>query len=342
MKRKLLLRFSAALFLCAELCSRIIAAPLTEGVKAMVTTDKVTRELVLAERSGSDILYAPVNVPAGLLASIRIDDIKKVYFEREYDRFDVFKAANEYRWTSAASLILQAFSPALPFVDLPNNNAAAPLMEAGSYMMKGAAQTRQAGGDDNNKMADKMYQEAFRVFSNIAKAKWFESAPAARLKATQCQIETGKLADADKQMASATIPDADDPSIGLYWATMANLRYAQTNIPEALEAAVKSVIFESKDMDTFPDMLLLSARCYEKLQNMHRARDVYYEVARLFKNTEYAKTALARLVHITDNKLILQKEKRDVVKLFFDREENMEAIVTNFLESVKEQKPKNR
>ena len=94
---------------------------------------------------------------------------------------------------------------------------------------------------------------------------------------------------------------------------------------------IVSFAFESKDIETFPDALLLSAVCHERLEHMHRARDVYFEVARLFKNTAWGDIARDRLVEVMKDERVLEPEPVNIAKVFFAIDEDMNAVVEEFL-----------
>ena len=71
------------------------------------------------------------------------------------------------------------------------------------------------------------------------------------------------------------------------------------------------------------DALLVSAQCYEEMQEWHRARDVYYEVARIFPATDYAAMSIKRLRFIMKKELSMGKEKVPIEYIFFRYKEDM-------------------
>jgi hypothetical protein len=107
-------------------------------------------------------------------------------------------------------------------------------------------------------------------------------------------------------------------------------------------AAIKSSAFDNKDLDSFPEALLLSGRCYEEILDYHRARDIYYEVAKLFRKTSWGDTACNKLKFIVDKKFLDKKEKTEIEKVFFDTDENLDQKVTDFLKQKEEDDKKDK
>ena len=126
-------------------------------------------------------------------------------------------------------------------------------------------------------------------------------------------------------------PNPDDDAYGAYNLAYAYLGYLREETLGAMENVVESIAFETKDVDTFPDALMLSARCYELQNSWHRARDVYYEVACLFRNTHWHDLAMDRLRFIVSEGLTTAKEQAQVSNVFFGVEEDMDKKVNELL-----------
>jgi len=88
---------------------------------------------------------------------------------------------------------------------------------------------------------------------------------------------------------------SNDADAGRTWLLRGAEAFRAGHAREALDAAVMSVGLADKDLASFPDALLLSARGYEAVAEDDRARDVYGEVATLFPHTGWAATASERL-----------------------------------------------
>ncbi len=85
----------------------------------------------------------------------------------------------------------------------------------------------------------------------------------------------------------------------------------------------------------FPAALLLSADCYAALGEYHRARDVYYEVAMLFPNTDWGEDALEGLRRVMEGKKTAEKEQTALEDVFFNVTEDMNALAEELLKKKK-------
>ncbi|MBL7077631.1 MAG: hypothetical protein ISS31_09170 [Kiritimatiellae bacterium] len=110
------------------------------------------------------------------------------------------------------------------------------------------------------------------------------------------------------------------------------MAYDDEDFSAALEGAVRAVCFANKDIDVFPDALLMSGRCYEKLESYHRARDVYYEAGRLFPGTPAGKAARTHLKEIRDAGHTKGEEPDSLVNVFFGVKEDMNSLADKLLD----------
>jgi tetratricopeptide (TPR) repeat protein len=300
-------------------------------LRAQLVTAQREMDVFLLERKGESLFYRPPNVPAGVMAQLRFADVQEANFVIDYDEVAVFNAVREKKWTTAAQLILTPVTPALPFLDLPGNSACAAVMEAARYLVQGGRAFQKAGGEANLKYASQRFGQARELFDRVAAVTWYPDGAEAKLRSVQCLQDLGQADEAAAALDRMLVPEPSSPEFGLYWLTKANLSYAAKDLPTAVDAAARSLAFQNKDMETFVEASMLSARCYEDLLEMHRARDVYYEMARLFGGTEAGDRARARLEHIMRNGLTKEKEAANVAKVFFGSEEDMDALAEQFL-----------
>ena len=100
---------------------------------------------------------------------------------------------------------------------------------------------------------------------------------------------------------------------------------------EVMDAALQSICFTNKDVTTFPDALLRSARGYEEQNEPYRARDVYYEVAKLFPRTDWSAAAIGRLKDIMNRGLTTAKETSATGNAFFKTSDDMNKLVAQLL-----------
>ena len=309
-------------------------ATVPAGCRALIASDGKELDLNLVRRAGDQLYFSLPGAPAGAVSAIKFDSIQRAYFQVETDIYAVFEATRTRRWKDAGNLILGRIAPCLPFLDLPKNNAAAPALEGGLYLFRAAAAARAPDGA-LTPAARALYEQAVGVFAHVSKAEWFVGRDQAKLRASLCETACGRFDEAETWLTAARIPDPGDGDYGLYQLAQATLLLARGKPLDACNAAARSTAFENKDPQVFPDALLLEARCYEDIMDYYRARDIYFEVARLFGSTEWGDQALSRLTFIMDNKLTAEKEKANIAKVFFGSEEDMEEIVLKFLKSKK-------
>ena len=78
----------------------------------------------------------------------------------------------------------------------------------------------------------------------------------------------------------------------------------------------------------------MSAHCYEHMESYYRARDVYYEVARLFASSPAGREALVQLRVIQEAGHTKKEEETPLVNIFFGVQENMNRKVSTLLNAV--------
>lgn len=316
-------------------------APVETGLKATIwLREDDRREVVLDRRDGKSVLYRVPNAPSGVTAVIEPQKIPYIEFQLEIDEFAVFKAANARNWGQAAQKLLAAVSPALPFLDLRGNEAVEPSYQAGIYLQRAAESLLRSKPDDENakKSAVQLYANTEKIFESIGKADWHKLAPAARGRVIYCRIKQGRLKEAERDLQLFPEPNAGENTLGIYWLSQAELAKAKGDVQGTLQAAITSLLYANKDIDTFPDALLLSAECYMALKDYYRARDVYYEVARLFRRTDWGELARDRLAALLKDKLTMDRESANLKHVFYGIEEDMNAKSQAFLEALAKEK----
>jgi hypothetical protein len=271
---------------------------------------------------------------SGVARKLMPDKVEYAFFQFELDRYELYAQTRAKNWAGAVNIILNAIKPALSYLDLPNNNAAKLALDAGNYMMKAADEkARTAQTDEDRTLAEERYKAAYSLLKYAATASWFAGGQIADLKRIQCLVALKKPKTARQTFEQTDVPLVGDAAYGLYWLVKAQLDLQKPDYPAAMQAAIKSLCFENKDVNTFPDALLVSARCYEELQNWHRARDIYYEVARVFPGTDWSTAAQQRLKYIMDNKLTAEKEQNLIENVFFGLNEDVNKLVADYLAS---------
>ena len=301
-----------------------------QGVDVTLIGRNATHLIVAGEGTGS--------VPGRVLTGTVVG----VDFELEYDRFVVTKAMVNNDWAKAIGILTKVYTPTYLYLDLPENNALEGVMDLGTTMMKFAKRTlRHAKSDEERNLAKQQFEAAYKVFQACSKAEWSNYGAVGKLKACHCliSIDAEKAKIAQRRVDNMDEPTPGDGEYGHYWLLKAELAMLANNPTNAMDAAVKSLCFENKDVETFPDALMISADCYEKLGNYYRARDVYFEVAKLFPGTDWATDALAGLEAIMDSGKTAKKEAASAESTFFGLEEDMNALVEALIKERKNAKP---
>jgi len=324
-----LLLLPLALAVPAPLVAQQRAAA-TGPVKVRIWTEKERREVTVVGRDGKFLMLAPD--AAGGSTRLETATLQRAEFPVDYDRFEVARALYKSDWTTAIRVLYKAFEPTFPYLDLPENNAADIVLELGTCMMRAAERSaRDAASDEERERVRRQYDSAYAVFQHCARVNWSSVGQLGVLKGCRCLLATGRIGAADLRVRAMEEPVPGDTAYGHYWLVKGELAAATNGFDQAMDAAVKSLCFENKDVETFPDALLLSARCYEKLRETYRARDVYFEVAKLFPETDWSKVATARLRAIMASGATRAPEETSVESAFFAQTEDMNALVEDLL-----------
>ncbi len=300
------------------------------GVPARVTVEQGAREVVLVRRTGNEIQFRMPDAPPGVTATLTLEQIKQVEFAMPVDMSKVYEAMRRRRWEPAVQLLLPSVDPVLPWLDLPENNAIEPALLAGRCLAM-AALERKARGDTAG--AEAIGRKAVDVAGQLRAAEWHPEAASAHLRGVVVLVELGRLPDAERELARARTPEIGDASYGMYGYARSRLLDAQQKPREALDAALGSMLYESKDPESFPGAMLQTAKSYEEVNEFYRARDVYFEVARLFRGTPTGRTARERLARLMEQGQTEAPETGNLASVFFGTTEDMNAICRKFLEA---------
>lgn len=296
--------------------------------------------VVLIGRTDDEVVYALPDSPGKLEGLVPVADIRRAAFDVTLDA-DAFVEARRTRDDPATCRLLAgAYGPTYPFLDLPENNAVEQVSMLATTMMTVAGKTlRTARTEEAKARAIRQYESASEVLVALAEAKnWSPEGAIAVIKYCQCLLARGKVKTAAYHIGELEEPMPGDAAYGYYWLVRGLLAEANDDPREALRAAVLSVDFETKNGESFPAALMLSARSYEELEEWYRARDIYYEVAKLFQNTDFEDDALDRLRFILDNhKTDAPEADQTVENAFFGLAEDMNKLSRELLNK-KEQK----
>lgn len=299
-----------------------------EPIKTILMVNSINKNVDIVGRN-KDKLVCHEN---GKELSYKISEIQSADFRVDYEEYKVQELEMQKKWADAYNLILKAYLPTLNFIDLNENSAVEPLMLAGTYMMDNALlEVKKSPPGKLNEAAVNEYKKAYTLFTKLQKAQWFPGVKTAQLKSILCLLAIGNLDKAAEQFEEIGEPEMGDISYGLYWMVDAKILYEMKKNKEAIEAAIKSIVYDNKDIDSFPDALMLLAQCHEDNLDYYRARDIYFEVSNLFQKTDWGDNAFKRLCFIMDKGLTKKKEDVTIDKVFFDSAENMNDLAEKYI-----------
>jgi len=307
------------------------STPVTITAEITVTQlsgEQQSRDVELVSHQGNRLAFREKGGPKEASLSIDLATITSLDFDFQIESEAYSRALATRNWLVVATTLWPVITPLMPYLDIKNNNAADLAYTMAGAMIKVADGDHRAKADDK---AHRLYLEANKVLELLAKAEWFEDAQEAHLKAVLCLVAVTNYPQAETQLKAAATPEIGDATWGLYWYTQAVLKFARGDTRGAMNAVTQSLVFENKDIDVFPDALMLSAQLYEELMEPYRARDVYYEIIKIFPDTEWATSAREHLKYIMDKGLTKGQEKTQVEMVFFGLQEDVNAKVTALL-----------
>lgn len=316
------------LALCGFLALPAVAQA-REAMAELYVRDRYIQVQLLG-RDGDAVQYRLPNAPAGVQVTVPLRDVLEARFVLEPHGEELGRLLEQHRTAEAGRLLYLRIRPFIPFLDLPYNNAADTALQAANLLMR----TGRAPGLEA-RQARPFFEMAEGIYRVLARADWYPWAASADVRVAQTQLALAGVDAARRHMDQMATPVPGDGMFGLYWLVRAEMAREEADYGAAIEAAVQSVAFESKDIQSFPDALLLTAELYETLGEYHRARDVFYEMARLFVGTAWQERADTGLRRIMDTGLTDVEEERDVADLFFAlNEEDINELAREYLESL--------
>ena len=305
------------------------------SVKARLWTndDKILSVVLLGHTEG-EVVYAKADSPGKLEGLIPVESVQRAAFDVSPDFEALVKARRERDDPAVCRVLAAAYSPTYLFLDLPGNNAVEPVSLLASTMMQVASKTlRLADTDAAKEKGMRQYESAGDVLSSLAEARnWSPEGQVAVIKFCQCLLARGKVKTAVYHLDEVAEPMPGDAAYGPYWLAKGLLAEKRGETREALRCAILSVDFDNKNGESFPAALLLSARSYEELEEWYRARDIYFEVAQLFQNTDWGDDACDRLRFILDHDKTKDRESDQAIEnAFFGVTEDINKLARDFL-----------
>ena len=324
----------------------ITAARISAGGLTRVKTPVLTRMIVKGKSadvhiigySEDKVFVRPVSERGKVSGEVLLSDIAVTLFELKVDKVALVRAERSRKWGESISLFSPDFERVKDLLHMPDNNALEPCYKMGTQMMSAASRLeRKARTQKDIELVAKRYKAAYDVYVKCSKAIWSSRGLQSQLKGCKCLLAMGKPKTCRYYLDRIDEPMPGDAAYGLYWLVQGEVDAKDGDFRTALDASVLSVAFENKDIETFPDALMLSARCYEELREWHRARDVYFEVASIFPNTDWADDAAGRLTFILDEGLTEKKEDSPIENVFFGLDEDINELARELLQRRSEQ-----
>lgn len=303
-------------------------------LEARVTVEGKDRKITIRGRSASKLGITPGTQESAARTFIDVEKIQEVKFKLDIDLSELNKAIRTKNWALAVRVLRDPIVPALPYLDLNENNAVEYALRLGNFMLRDAEQTvRTSTAENAEELAQAKYKAAYTVYRRLTPVQWHPAGVIGSVKRLLCMLRMNKPKTARHYFKNIEAPMPGDRAYGVYYLVEAELAMQAKDYRAAMGAAVKSLSFETKDIETFPDALLISAQCYEELQQWHRARDVYYEIASIFPSTDWSEVSRRRLKFIMDKEFSQDEETLPIENVFFAWQEDMNEKVTAFLEA---------
>ena len=340
-------------------CAAFVAVPPSvDAAKKPATTKKKAKKryvppsklpkqpAYIKGKDGLRRIYQLTNMTKGNIEYVKglriermpIKDIETIEFITKLDSYQTKVLERQGKYAEAAVYIIQNLAPALKYIKIPDNNLVDHLFDAAYlYMDAAATHSDKRGPAYDPKKAKVEYVKAYSVFKKITEADWCYTATLARLNMAYCALRLKKRSIADKIFAKIDEPALDDAAFGLYWLVDGMMKFEDKKYAPALDSAIKALVFDTKNIHVFPQALLLSAYCYEDTLDYYRARDVYFEVARLFHNTPEGRIAFASIQFIRERKLTDEAEDVGIEKVFFNSIEDINKTIDEYIPKAKEQ-----
>lgn len=314
----------------------------TRPLKSILMVNGKRAEGVLVGRTDSGLIFERQTDGQPKRELVHLSAVQGVWFDLTWDRVAVSEAAAARDWARATALLHPSVYPAFAYLDLPENNAIESVAQLGDMLLRQAADASGAATNEASRAAVRQhYVQAFQVLQLVARVPWYAEAQQAAAQSAKCLMDAGDAPKAQALLATLQPPLPDESGYGLYWLLMAQLAMQAGDVTNAMQMAINTVAFANKDVDTFPDALLLSGICYDQMDSPYRARDIFLEVASIFPGTDWAAQARVRLRALLESGRTDKDEVLPLESVFFGIKEDLNAEARKLLESDRtEHKPK--
>lgn len=323
---------SAGLCAFALLVPSLVGAQETKGIPARLTAGDETRNVYLVGRE-DDMVRFKTDPESEAVAGLPVDRLSDISVRLEYDGAKVYSAARQGEWGDAIRILLPAVRPHLPYLDIPGHEAAPLALQTGVYFLHaGMRVSGLALAPAPRAKAKKYFVVARRLFRACAKADWWPNAEDADYRALLCSVLLEEATEVEEGFAFAGAPPPDGPGVGAYWLAVAYRDFLRGEFLDAADAAARSAVFEDKDLSTFPYATALGGVCNERIERWYRARDAFFEVARLFPALPPGPVAEQRLVSVIQSGAVQEAEQAATRSVFFQGTDDIRRRIQAFLD----------
>lgn len=301
-------------------------------IPAILTSNEQKRKVYLVGREDDVIRYKDKK-DAPAVVGVPVERLQDIYVYLEYDRGKVFSAAQKGEWREAVQVLLPVIKPHLPYLDIPGHEAVEVALRAGTHLFhEGMTVSELALETDKRQEAARYFQAARHIFRSCQTAAWWSGVEDAQYRVLLCTILLEELEEADEQLEMMGVPPATERGAGTYWLAVAYRRYIADDMRGAAKAATRSLLFENKDLSTFPYALFLNGRCLEHLEDWFRARDAHFEVGRLFHHLPPGAAGTRRLVALIESGRVDDREQLAARSIFFQGKDDIRERIQAFLD----------
>lgn len=297
----------------------------------MADTGRVL-DVVLTGRRGDMVYYRFKGMQEDVTSGSNLRDIEAARLDLEFDREAMERAAAQGNWLEAARAMFPAVLPVLPFLVLPDSEPPRLARQAAVYLMR--AGVVQRGGyipDPGDSPAEREYLAAHRILEALLQSPHASYHDEAGWRTVTCLIMTGRIDEAEEAMTQLSVPPPGDRGYAHSALARSQMHRLRGDVQRAMDHAIQALAFDTKDIDTFPEALFLAAQCYQDLGEWYRARDTYFEVARLFRRTDWFAPALEELRTIMADGHTAEDEPHELHRVFFGTTEDVNERVNDFL-----------
>ncbi|MFW5894096.1 MAG: hypothetical protein ACOCUY_03070 [Verrucomicrobiota bacterium] len=301
-------------------------------IPAILTADEQKRKVYLVSRDEDTVRFKEKRDSRATIG-LPVNKLEDIYVRLDYDRGKVFSAAQKGEWRKAAQILLPVIKPHLDYLDIPGHEAVDAALRTGVLLFhEGMRVSELALEQEKRAEASRYFKGARHIFRQCQEAQWWEGAEDAQYRALLCTILLDELEEADDQLKFGSIPPADARGAGTYWLAAAYREYIRGDTRAAATAATRSLLFQNKDLGTFPYALFLNGICNEELEYWYRARDAHFEAARLFYRFPAGAAAMRHLIRLIESGHIDEEEQQAAQSIFFRGKDDIRERIQNFLD----------